>query len=99
MTVQMTIRLSDESAAYIDGLVESGQAKSRAAAVDKLVRRQQRRVRAEADAAIYRAEGEDPELVAFAEAAYASRFGEGAAMPPEERGDFDRMYPRSAPVG
>ena len=53
MSVQMTVRLSDESAAYIDGLVSKGQVASRAAALDKLVRRQRRREAAERDAVIY----------------------------------------------
>ena len=53
MGVQMTVRLSDESAAYIDGLVKNGQSPSRAAALDKLVRRQRRREAAERDAMIY----------------------------------------------
>lgn len=53
MTVQMTVRLSDESAAYIDELVSRGQVASRAAALDKLVRRQRRREAAERDARIY----------------------------------------------
>lgn len=51
----MTVRLSDESAAYIDGLVERGQVSSRAAALDKLVRRQRRREAAERDAVVYAA--------------------------------------------
>lgn len=55
MTVQMTVRLSDESAAYIDGLVEKGQVSSRAAALEKLVRRQRRLDAAERDAVIYAA--------------------------------------------
>jgi Arc/MetJ-type ribon-helix-helix transcriptional regulator len=53
MTVQMTVRLSEESAAYLDELVSSGQVASRAAALDKLVRRQRRREAAEADAMVY----------------------------------------------
>lgn len=53
MTVQMTVRLSDESAAYIDGLVTDGRMPSRAAALDKLVRRQRRHEAAVQDAKIY----------------------------------------------
>lgn len=72
MSVQMTVRLSDESATYIDHLVVSGRAASRAAALDKLVRRQQRREAAQRDALIYARGGEDPELAAFADGAIAS---------------------------
>lgn len=63
----MTVRLSDESAAYIDALVETGQVSSRAAALDKLVARQRRREAADRDALIYaamradRTDGEDHE--------------------------------------
>lgn len=95
MTTQITIRISDESVAFIDSLVSDGREKSRAAAIDKIVRRQQRRVQSEHDATIYLREGENPEMVAFADAAYASRFGEDAEVPPEDRGEFDRLHPRS----
>ena len=69
MTVQMTVRLSDESARYIDELVATGRASSRAAALDKVVRRQKRREAAQRDALIYARGGEDPELAGFADAA------------------------------
>lgn len=69
MTTQMTVRLSDESATFIDELVASGATTSRAAALDKLVRREMRRVRAMQDALIYAHSGEDPELAGFHEAA------------------------------
>lgn len=51
----MTVRLSDESASYIDALVSEGTAPSRAAALDRLVRRERRRRDAENDALIYAA--------------------------------------------
>lgn len=96
MTIQITIRISDESAAYIDGLVEAGKAKSRAAYVDKIVRRQKRRERAVHDALIYAQQGEDPELVAFSDAAYASRFG--ATVPTEDRRARESLVLPSVPA-
>jgi Arc/MetJ-type ribon-helix-helix transcriptional regulator len=93
MGVQITVRLSDEIAAYIDGLVERGTVKSRAAAVEQAMRRQRRRDRAEQDALIYAQHGEDPEVSAFADAAFAARFGDGVEVPAEDRGAFDRAYP------
>lgn len=50
---QMTVRLSDESTEYIDTLVAEGRAPSRAAALDRMVKRQRRRAEAEKDALIY----------------------------------------------
>jgi Arc/MetJ-type ribon-helix-helix transcriptional regulator len=73
MSTQMTVRLSDESAAFIDEQVQGGTVASRAAVLDKLVRREIRRVRAMQDALIYAREGEDPELSGFHEAAARSR--------------------------
>jgi Arc/MetJ-type ribon-helix-helix transcriptional regulator len=49
MSVQITIRISEDSANFIDSLVAEGSAKSRAAAVDKMVLRQRRRAQAEQD--------------------------------------------------
>lgn len=95
--MQITIRISDESAAYIDGLVEAGKAKSRAAYVDKIVRRQKRQERAVHDALIYAQQGEDPELVAFSDAAYASRFG--ATVPSADRRTRESLVLPNVPAG
>lgn len=73
MTTQMTVRLSDESASFIDDQVQAGAAPSRAAALDRLVRREIRRARALEDALVYAREGEDPELAGFHEAATRNR--------------------------
>jgi Arc/MetJ-type ribon-helix-helix transcriptional regulator len=55
MTTQITVRLPDETVAFIDNLVLEGKAPSRAAAVATALRREQRRLRAEEDAKIYAA--------------------------------------------
>lgn len=68
----MTVRLSDESAAFIDGLVARGTAPSRASALDRLVRREQRRLRAQQDALIYVREGENPDLDGWVAASAAA---------------------------
>lgn len=49
MAKQMTVRLSDETTTYIDSLVAEGRASSRAAALDRIVRKMMRRVQAELD--------------------------------------------------
>ena len=73
MTVRFSVRLSDESAAYIEGLVAQGLASSRSAAIDRLVSRERRRQRALQDAAIYAQHREDPGLTDFHEAAAKNR--------------------------
>lgn len=72
----MTVRLSDESAAFIDQQVEGGVVPSRAAALDKLVRREIRRARAAQDALIYAREGEDPELAGWSDGALTTLRGQ-----------------------
>lgn len=76
MTTQMTVRLSDEAAAFIDEQVAGGAAASRAAALDRLVRREIRRGRAQQDALVYAREGEDPELVGWAAGALSTLEGQ-----------------------
>jgi Arc/MetJ-type ribon-helix-helix transcriptional regulator len=76
MTTQMTVRLSDESAEFIDHQVKGGFAPSRAAALDKLVRREIRRARAAQDALIYARDGEDPELAGWSDGALSSLRGQ-----------------------
>ncbi len=65
MTKQITVRLPDELVVFLDELVESGRFESRAAVVIRELKRLQRRIVAEKDNAIYRTEGEDPEIVAI----------------------------------
>ncbi|MGL5930563.1 MAG: ribbon-helix-helix domain-containing protein [Dermatophilaceae bacterium] len=64
MTVQITVRLPDELVAFVDAEVGEGRVRSRADAVARALHREQRRRRAEADAAIY-AEGTDAEVDAI----------------------------------
>ena len=71
MSKQIAVRLPDELVEFLDGLVAKGRFDSRAAVVTRELKRLKRRIEAEQDAEIYRREGEDPELVAFAE--YMSR--------------------------
>lgn len=58
MTVQITVRLSDEDVAFIDQQVERGQSRSRAAALAAMITRERHRVRAEADIAILHERGD-----------------------------------------
>lgn len=60
MTVQMTIRVDDELAAYVDETVKAGQG-SRADVINRALRREVRRRAAQRDAEIY-ATTTDPDL-------------------------------------
>lgn len=64
MTVQITVRIADDAAAFLDQEAAAGNI-SRAAVVTRALRREARRRRAEADAAIYAAEGENTELAGW----------------------------------
>lgn len=66
MSVQMTVRIPDELAQFIDQQVSEG-ARSRADVIARALKAEQRRLRAQHDAAVYAREGEDPELVELAE--------------------------------
>jgi Arc/MetJ-type ribon-helix-helix transcriptional regulator len=71
MSTQIAIRLSDDMVAFIDDLVRSGDAGSRAAVVSRALERERRRKVAERDAAILSRHEPDPEqdaLAAFAAA-------------------------------
>ena len=61
MTIQITVRLPDEDVAYIDELVQDGEASSRAAVVTAALKRDRRRRAAERDLAIIIATGRDPD--------------------------------------
>jgi Arc/MetJ-type ribon-helix-helix transcriptional regulator len=65
MSTQIAIRLPEEIVEFVDSQVASGAAKSRADFIWHAIKREQRRLAAERDAAIYAREGEDPDLVAF----------------------------------
>ncbi|MEV8507691.1 ribbon-helix-helix domain-containing protein [Actinoplanes sp. NPDC051475] len=71
MTVQMTVRLPDDIAAFVDRQVEEGTADSRAAAITAALRRMQRSLSAQRDAQIYAAAAADADADSLA--AYAAR--------------------------
>lgn len=53
MTVQIAVRLSEDIVSFVDNLVTSGKAPSRAAVVARALERERRRAVAERDAQIY----------------------------------------------
>ncbi len=71
MSKQIAVRLSDDLAAFVDGVVESGRERSRAAVVARALERERRRLAAERDAEILAATGPDSELAGLAD--YAAR--------------------------
>ena len=71
MTTQIAVRLPDEIVTFIDALVDSGQAPSRAAVVSRALERERRRQRAERDVAILANTARDEDLDALA--AFATR--------------------------
>jgi len=60
MSTQITVRLPDELVGMVDGLVASGEARSRASVVERALERELRRVLMERDVAILRGEGGRP---------------------------------------
>ena len=72
MTTQITVRIDDDLVAYADEEVSAGRVRSRAALVERALRRERRRMLAERDAQIYaRMRPEDDDLAAFTTAAVA----------------------------
>jgi Arc/MetJ-type ribon-helix-helix transcriptional regulator len=72
MSIQIAVRLPDEVVAFVDSQVTSGAAKSRADFIWHAIKREQRRLVAERDAAIYAAMSiDDDEFRGLAD--YASR--------------------------
>ena len=67
MTRQIAVRLPDDLVEFIDQVVQSGQAISRAAVVARAVDRERRREIAERDAAILASVGSDPDFDQLAE--------------------------------
>jgi Arc/MetJ-type ribon-helix-helix transcriptional regulator len=67
MSKQIAVRLSDELVEFVDGIVDSGNGRSRAAVVTRALERERRRVVAERDAEILARTGPDPELAGLAE--------------------------------
>jgi Arc/MetJ-type ribon-helix-helix transcriptional regulator len=67
MSKRIAVRLSDELVAFVDEMVASGAARSRAAVVSQALSRERRRVTALRDAEIFARTGPDPELEGMAE--------------------------------
>jgi Arc/MetJ-type ribon-helix-helix transcriptional regulator len=67
MSKQIAVRLPDELVEFVDGVVESGAGRSRAAVVTRALERERRRVVAERDAEILARMGPDLELAGLAE--------------------------------
>lgn len=81
MSVQMTIRVDDELASFIDGAAEAGEG-SRAEIINRALRREVRRRAALHDAGIY-VSTTDPDLDSDAYAEWATRNAQRVAP------DFD----------
>lgn len=71
MSTQITVRLPDDIVAFIDQLVDHGQATSRAAVVARAMDRERRRAAAARDAAILARTDTDTDFDSLAE--YAAR--------------------------
>jgi len=67
MSIQIAVRLPDDVVAFVDELVQTGQATSRAAVVTTALERERRHQVAAKDAAILAAAGADADLDALAE--------------------------------
>jgi len=67
MSRQIAVRLPDDMVEFVDELVSSGDAPSRAAVVAAALARERRRALAERDARILARSGPDPELAGLAE--------------------------------
>lgn len=67
MSKQIAVRLSDELVDFVDGVVESGAGRSRAAVITRALERERRRAVAARDAEILARTGPDPELAGLAE--------------------------------
>ena len=73
MHAQIAVRLPDDLVAFIDDLVRTGDAGSRAAVVTRALERERRRRIAERDAAILAAAGRDADADAVARHAMSTR--------------------------
>jgi Arc/MetJ-type ribon-helix-helix transcriptional regulator len=73
MSKQIAVRLPDELVDFVDGLVDSGAGRSRAAVVTRALERERRRAVAARDAEILARTGPDPELAGLAEHAAGLR--------------------------
>ena len=66
MSKQIAVRLPDDLVAFVDGVVDSGAERSRAAVVSRALERERRRSIAARDAEILARTGPDPDLEALA---------------------------------
>jgi predicted transcriptional regulator len=71
MTIQIAVRLADDTVERLDQLVAEGGAPSRASVIERALAREFRRLLAERDAAILASGGADADIDALAE--YAAR--------------------------
>jgi Arc/MetJ-type ribon-helix-helix transcriptional regulator len=67
MSKQIAVRLPDELVDFVDGVVDSGGGRSRAAVVARALERERRRLAAARDAEILARTGPDPDLMGLAE--------------------------------
>lgn len=67
MSKQIAVRLPDELVEFVDGVVDSGSERSRAAVVVSALERERRRAASAHDAEILARSGQDPELAGLAE--------------------------------
>ena len=67
MSKQIAVRLADDLVEFVDDIVGSGKAPSRAVVVARALERERRRMIAARDAEILSATGPDPELAGLAE--------------------------------
>lgn len=67
MTVQIAVRLADETVERLDRLVAAGEAPSRASVIERALAREFRRLLAERDAAILAAAGPDADMDGLAD--------------------------------
>jgi Arc/MetJ-type ribon-helix-helix transcriptional regulator len=73
MSKQIAVRLPDDLVEFVDEVVHSGRARSRAAVVSKALERERRRAIAARDAEVLAQTGPDRDLEALAEYAAAQR--------------------------
>jgi predicted transcriptional regulator len=71
MTIQIAVRLADETVEQLDWLIAEGRAPSRASVIERALAREFRRLIAERDAAILAGSGPDSDMDSLA--AYAAR--------------------------
>jgi predicted transcriptional regulator len=67
MTIQVAVRLADDTVERLDRLVAAGRAPSRASVIERALAREFRRLAAERDAAILAELGPDAEMDGLAE--------------------------------